>query len=51
MAVLYEARSATKDVDAVLLDMERRAEVREAALDVARELELPEDWLNEGAKG
>ena len=25
--------------------------VREAAVQVARELDLPEDWLNDGAKG
>lgn len=51
MVVLFEARSATKDVDAVVLDMERRPAIREAALGVARELGLPEDWLNEGAQG
>ena len=51
MVVLSEARDTTKDVDAVLLEADRRPEVRHAALEVARELGLPEDWLNEGAKG
>lgn len=51
LVLLYNARSATKDVDAVILGKEDRSDVRRAALAVARQLELPEDWLNEGAKG
>jgi hypothetical protein len=47
MAVAYDARRATVDVDAVFSPL---AEVRSAARRVAARLGLDEDWLNDGAK-
>lgn len=45
--LVYGSRDATKDVDAVV----RQSEIaRVLALKVARELELPEDWLNDHVK-
>lgn len=51
LVVLYDARMATKDVDAVVIRARRPAAVREAAQRVAEDLDLPSDWLNDGAKG
>ena len=48
MAVAYDARRATIDVDAVFAPSK---EVRTAASRVAEELGLEEDWLNDGVKG
>ncbi len=48
MAVAYDARRATTDVDAVFVPSK---EVRTAALRVAEELGLEEDWLNDGVQG
>jgi hypothetical protein len=50
MVLIYNARLTTKDVDAFILQPDP-PRVREAAVWVSRELELPEDWLNDGAKG
>jgi predicted nucleotidyltransferase len=47
LVLLYGARESTKDVDVVLTDRV----VRKAARQVANRLGLPEDWLNDGAKG
>ena len=47
LVLLYNARESTKDVDAVVSD----ETVRTAARNVAHQLGLPEDWLNDGAKG
>jgi hypothetical protein len=47
MAVAYDARRATVDVDAVF---EPSLEVRHAARRVAERLGLDDDWLNDGAK-
>lgn len=45
--LVYESRDATKDVDAVI----RPSEIaRQFALKVAKELSLPEDWLNDQVK-
>ncbi|HKS23008.1 MAG TPA: DUF6036 family nucleotidyltransferase [Thermoanaerobaculia bacterium] len=50
MVLIYKARLTTKDVDAFILQPDP-PRVREAAVQVSHELELPEDWLNDGAKG
>ena len=50
LVLLFGARESTKDVDAVFLTPEA-AIVRNAARAVAQILELPADWLNDGAKG
>ena len=51
LVVLYEARDTTKDVDAFLLDPTSAETVRRAAREVASDLGLPDDWLNDGVKG
>jgi len=50
LVLLFDARESTKDVDAVFLTPEG-AIVRHAARAVADSLNLPADWLNDGAKG
>jgi len=51
MMLRHEARAATKDLDAVILAPEPASGVRRLAQQVAAEQALPEDWLNDGAKG
>jgi len=47
MAIAYDTRRATADVDAVFVPS---SEVRTAASRVAERLSLEPDWLNDGAK-
>jgi hypothetical protein len=51
IVVLYAARDSTKDVDAVAVGSTDPAALRRAAQRVASALDLPENWLNDGAKG
>jgi hypothetical protein len=51
MVLGYSARRSTRDVDAVFLPPPAAAVVRKWAQTVASEQNLPEDWLNDGAKG
>jgi len=51
LVVLYGAREATKDVDAFAVGSTDPAALRRAVLRVSSALDLPEDWLNDGAKG
>jgi len=48
MVLAFDARESTRDVDAVFRPVES---VRRAAEAVAREMALPEHWLNDGVKG
>jgi hypothetical protein len=51
LVMLYGAREATRDVDAFAVGSTDPAALRRAVLRVSSALDLPEDWLNDGAKG
>jgi hypothetical protein len=51
LVLLYGAREATRDVDALLISPADPTAIRQAAERVALALNLPADWLNDGAKG
>lgn len=51
MVLAYNARLSTHDVDAIVLSPRQARVVRDLAQQVAAELALPEEWLNDGAKG
>jgi len=46
LVLLFHARETTKDVDAFFIQPDP-PRIREAVARVARDLELPEDWLND----
>jgi hypothetical protein len=48
LALAYDARRSTRDVDAVF---EPKMRIYELAAEVAVERGLPPDWLNDGVKG
>ena len=48
MVLAFTARLATKDVDAVFQPTQT---IRELARTIAEQLNLPENWLNDGVKG
>ncbi len=51
LVLLYDARDTTKDVDAFATDATATARLRAAAQRVAALLGLPDDWLNDAARG
>lgn len=51
MVLAYNARLATHDVDVFILSPEEARIVRDFSQQVAHELNWPDDWLNDGAKG
>jgi hypothetical protein len=51
MVLAFDARPATHDIDVVILSPKEAAVTRNLARQVAQELEWPDDWLNDGAKG
>jgi hypothetical protein len=51
MALAYQARESTRDVDAIFFTPPDATLIRQLAMQVALEMNLPEDWLNDGAKG
>lgn len=50
LVLMFQARESTKDIDAFFVRPDA-ALVRRAAEHVAGELDLPNDWLNDSAKG
>ncbi|MBX3052675.1 MAG: hypothetical protein KF753_14425 [Caldilineaceae bacterium] len=51
MVLLYNARLSTRDVDVIILHPRTAHLVRSLASQVAEELNLPLDWLNDSVKG
>lgn len=50
LVLMFRVRASTKDIDAYFVQPEAFL-IRQAAEAVADRLDLPSDWLNDGAKG
>jgi hypothetical protein len=50
MVLLFDIRPSTRDIDVLILSPEASI-VRSLAKQVAQEVNLPDDWLNDAAKG
>ena len=48
MSLVYDARDMTKDIDALY---EPKSDINRLSAEVAKEMNLPNDWLNDGVKG
>lgn len=51
MVLLFDARLSTRDLDVIILRPGQTRPVRVLASQVAEEMGLPLDWLNDGVKG
>ena len=51
MSLVFDNRDSTRDVDAIFIAPKDSAYIWRLAQSVARSLDLPLDWLNDGAKG
>lgn len=51
LVLLYDARPSTRDLDVVILRPRQASIARKLAAQVAQEMGLPADWLNDGVKG
>ena len=48
MCLVFKARVSTNDIDGIFSPT---SEIREAIKEIAKENQLPENWLNDGVKG
>jgi hypothetical protein len=48
MVIAFKARISTKDIDAIF---EPKAKIYEISKEIAKNQDLPEDWLNDAVKG
>jgi hypothetical protein len=48
MSLVFDARDMTKDIDALY---EPKSDINRLAEEIAHDMNLPSDWLNDGVKG